>query len=522
MEKKLSGTLAVDLGNTNTVLAFQDQEDTNSILIEIPNITSSPGVVPTAVWFENPSKILKIGISALKMRDKSNSDLFFHSNFKRLIGNPIEKINKKNVLSPTECGERFFKYLWACIPKKYEIKRLVLTAPIDTYKGYREWLLNLCRGLSIEEIALVDEPTAASLGINVPFGSKIMTLDIGGSTIDMNIVKIQGGEGKSGPIAELLKFKGNDVSSVSKQKVRCAEIISKTGSKIGGKDIDKWIVDYFIPDNKYAINLLKAEEIKCKLSSAAIKYENEYPAKLFVEGYQEKDFYLSKEKLEKIIIDNNLLNHLNSLLKDLLNEARGKFCALDDLSAIILVGGGTQIPLIKEWLKQKISKIEIKSPPPIESIALGALAMTPGVQIKDILSKGLSLRLFNRREKKHFWHPIFCKGQTWPTENPLKLILQPSKNNQKIFEIIIGETKKDKEYDVIFENGLPKLSEVQSEEAIIKWSKKPVKIVLKKQSNIGEDQLKLYFKINEEADLLVKCFDMKDKFLGDYNLGNIF
>ena len=156
------------------------------------------------------------------MRDKSNSDLFFHSNFKRLIGNPIEKINKKNVLSPPECGERFFKYLWACIPKKYEIKRLVLTAPIDTYKGYREWLLNLCRGLSIEEIALVDEPTAASLGINVPFGSKIMTLDIGGSTIDMNIVKIQGGEGKSGTIAELLKFTGNDVSSVSKQKIRCA------------------------------------------------------------------------------------------------------------------------------------------------------------------------------------------------------------------------------------------------------------------------------------------------------------
>ena len=78
-----------------------------------------------------------------------------------------------------------------------------------------------------------------------------MTLDIGGSTIDMNIVKIEGGEGKSGPIAELLKFKGNDVSSISKQKIRCAEIIGKTGSKIGGKDIDQWIVDYFIPDNKY-------------------------------------------------------------------------------------------------------------------------------------------------------------------------------------------------------------------------------------------------------------------------------
>ena len=521
MKECLSGTLAIDLGNTNTVLAFQDQKDINYVLVEIPNVTSYPGVVPTAVWFEEPSKIPKIGISALKMRYNSNADMFFHSNFKRLIGNSIEKINQKNILSPNECGEKFFQILWANIPHKYEIKRLVLTAPIDTYKGYREWLVNLCEKTSVDEIALVDEPTAASLGINVPFGSKILTLDIGGSTVDMNIVKIEGGEGKSGPIAELLKFKGNDVSSISKQKIRCAEIIGKTGSKIGGKDIDQWIVDYFIPGNNCVNNLLKAEELKCKLSSSAIKYENEYPIKLFTEQNQEKVFFLSKELFEKILIENNFLNHLNSLLKDLLNQARGKFCTVEDLNAIVLVGGGTQIPLIKEWITKKISKIQIKSPPPIESIALGALAMTPGVKIKDILNKGLSIRLFNKREQKHFWHPIFCKGQTWPTENSFKLILQASKNNQKIFEIIIGETQKERAYDVIFENGLPKLSEVQNEEEVTKWDKKPLKIVLKNKSNIGEDNLKLFFKITKSADLLVQCFDIKDEFLGEYNLGNI-
>ena len=269
-----------------------------------------------------------------------------------------------------------------------------------------------------------------------------MTLDIGGSTIDMNIVKIEGGEGKSGPIAELLKFKGNDVSSISKQKIRCAEIISKTGSKIGGKDIDQWIVDYFIPDNKNTINLLKAEEIKCKLSSSGIKYEDKYPTKLLTKQYQEKEFYLSKEIFEKILIENNLINHLNSLLKDLLNQARGKFCTVDDLNSIILVGGGTQIPLIKEWITKKISKIELKSPPPIESIALGALAMTPGVKIKDILNKELSIRLFNKREQKHFWHPIFCKGQTWPTENPFKLILQASKKIRRYLKLLLEKQKK--------------------------------------------------------------------------------
>ena len=53
------------------------QKNINYVLVEIPNITSSPGVIPTAVWFEEPSKIPKIGKSALKMRESSNSDLFF-------------------------------------------------------------------------------------------------------------------------------------------------------------------------------------------------------------------------------------------------------------------------------------------------------------------------------------------------------------------------------------------------------------------------------------------------------------
>ena len=74
---------------------------------------------------------------------------------------------------------------------------------------------------------------------------------------------------------------------------------------------------------------------------------------------------------------------------------------------------------------------------------------------------------------------------------------------------------------MIFENGLPKLSEIQSEEEIIKWDKEHLKIVLKNKSNIGEDNLILFFKITDKADLLVKCLDINNEFLGEYNLGNI-
>ena len=209
-------------------------------------------------------------------------------------------------------------------------------------------------------------------------------------------------------------------------------------------------------------------------------------------------------------------------LKDLLNEARGNFCNVDDLNSIILVGGGTQIPLIKEWISNEISGIQIKSPPPIESIAVGALAMTPGVKIKDILIKGISIRLFNKREQKHIWHPIFFKGQTWPTEKPFKLILQASQEDQNIFEIIIGETKTKRDFDIVFENGLPKLSEFQNEEEVVKWNKKPLKISLKNTCKIGEDSLILFFSIKNDSYLYVRCLDINEKELGEFNLGNIF
>ena len=47
---------------------------------------------------------------------------------------------------------------------------------------------------------------------------------------------------------------------------------------------------------------------------------DKYPTKLLTKQYQEK-ILLSKEIFEKILIENNLINHLNSLLKDLLNQA---------------------------------------------------------------------------------------------------------------------------------------------------------------------------------------------------------
>ncbi len=520
MEEKLKGTLAIDLGNTNTVLAFQDENDNNPILIEIPGITVSPGVVPSAIWYEDNFKKILIGVAALEILNKNNENKFFYSNFKRLIGNPNEEYQSKE-LTPEEIGEKFIKILLGEIPNHYEIKRLVLTAPIDTYKGYRKWLVNSFNGLDIGEIALVDEPTAAGIGINVPFGSKLLIIDIGGSTIDMNIVELEGGEGKAAPIAELLKFNGKDVSSISKQKLRCAQIISKSGTKFGGKDIDKWLVNSFLPSNSDDRNLIIVEKLKCKLSSEDIKTDQQYKFELYIDKIQTKEFSISKRNFEQILINNRLITLLDSLLKNLLNEARGKGCKISDLYSIIPVGGGTQIPLIKDWINTRLSEVKANYPPPVESIAIGALSLTPGVRIKDILNKGLFIKVLNKANMKHFWHPIFFKGQTWPTEKPYELILQASKTNQKKFEIIIGETIEKTDFEIVFENGIPKLAENQTEGNISIWSEEPLALEFTEPFILGNDCLKVCFWIDKKCHLLVEVFNLSNQTLGSFNLGEI-
>tara|TARA_Y100001970_G_scaffold293260_1_gene438860 strand:+ start:1804 stop:3372 length:1569 start_codon:yes stop_codon:yes gene_type:complete len=521
MLEKLTGTLAIDLGNTNTVITFQDEKYDQPILIEIPNITKAPGIIPTAIWNEEDTNTVLIGMEALEKFNEIDNNENFYSNFKRLIGNPYEEFNQGK-LTPEQSAEKFMRSLWDSIPNEFIINRLVLTAPIDTYKGYRKWLINICNSFSVKEIALVDEPTAAAIGMNVPFGSTIMVLDVGGSTIDLNIVKIEGGEGKSAPIAELLKFNDKDVSKISKQKLRCAEIISKSACKIGGKDFDQWILNHFLPNNKDARNLKIAEKLKCLLSEKDINSEQQYCISFYIEENIQKEFFISKKIFEDILISNNLINLLNTLLKRLLNDARGKDYKINDLFSIILVGGGTQIPLIRNWIEYKIPEIKIDFPPPIESISLGALSLTPGVKIKDILNKSLFLRLFNKRDKKHFWHPIFYKGQTWPTEKPYELILQSSKADQLKFEIIIGETSESNDFDVIYENGIPKLAEIQREEKVLLWDKSPLFINIKSPASLGCDCLKLLFWIDDKSFLNVQWVDIAKNETGkSYKLGEV-
>ncbi len=512
---KTRGTLAIDLGNTTTIVAFQAENDNSIKLLKIPPLSRSTGEIPSIIWkseHANPYFLFGREAEELILEGKLNQEGLI-SNFKPWICAPKEKIQQDFQLTPKEAGELLIKEIWSKIPKELEIKKLVLSTPVETYKDYRKWLHTVCIDLDVQEIAIVDEPTAAAIGAGKEGGSKILVIDIGGSTIDMSMVVVEGGEGKAEPIAQLIRFKGEDLEGVSKQIIRGATVIGKSGINLGGRDFDKWILNHLCPDLKQSEILLNAaEKLKCRLSDQLLSDT----AKLTEEpiskstGNNQK-LSLSRIKLEEILEEKGLFKSLSNLLERTLAKGRSKGYELEDLSGVVIIGGGSRIPSIKKWLLKHINADKLLTPPPIEAVAIGAIKLTPGVIVRDILNRGVALRFWDQRNNCHSWHNLFLSGQPWPTIKPLEILISSSRNNQLEIELQFAEISNNDLQEVIYLDGIPTIQDFeQSNKNIIqKWLESPIIINLEQPVEIGVDCLKLRFTINSFCELEVEGIELR-------------
>ncbi len=524
INKDVFGTLAIDLGSSTTVVVFQKENGQPPELLDLPPISRAIGEIPSLIWKssgKDESYLIGQQIIDLNLINEKENNL--SQDFKRWIGSTeIEHIYDSKI-TPEKAGEILIHSIWEKVSQKVNIKRLVLTAPVDTYREYRTWLVNVCNSLEVKEIALVDEPTAAAMGAGLEPGSTLLVLDFGGSTIDMSIVALEGGEGQASPIAQLVRFDGNNLEGKSTQVLRTAKVLGKSGLRLGGKDIDRWIFHHLLPEENPTNSILrKAEELKCELSNTNIKETLVITKKVNNIQNEEKFLKLSKKGLEELLIEKGLLKSIEKLYIQTINSAKRNSFELKDLDSVVLVGGGSRIPLIKNYLSDICNSIPFLTPPPIEAIALGALHLTPGVQIKDVLNKGVSLRCWNKKNEKHIWHPLFLAGQTWPTNKPLEIILAASVNSQLSIDLIIGEPQEEGSNEIIYTNGLPTLKTIESKDKVKKITNNIISIPLDPPGEIGQDCIKLIFNINDNCQLEVEGVDLRNnKEVTKQNLGEI-
>ncbi|EDY38167.1 DnaK family protein [Cyanobium sp. PCC 7001] len=504
----MAGTLAIDLGSTTTVVAFQAPGAQPGLLALPPYCLDEPPVVPSLVWIaapDSPSPL--VGRQVLDAGLASGSGPELHRDFKRRIGEPAAPCSGLP-LPPEAAGALLLQRIWRSLPPGLAPSRLVLTAPVEGYRHYRRWLVEACRELEVPELALVDEPTAAAIGAGLAPGSTVLVVDVGGGTIDLSLVRLEGGEGRAMPIAQLLRFAGRDLQD-SRQTLRCAQVIGKAGMAIGGRDIDRWIARSLgSPASASGWDspalLDAAERLKCRLSESDEARVIVAPA-----GEQPREWRLNRRELDALLLERGLLEELDALLEQVLAAGRRAGISLAQIAAVLPVGGGSRLGAIQAWLESRCGGLAIRAQRPVEAVALGALALTPGVQVRDVLSRGVSLRCWEQRSGRHHWHPLFMAGQSWPTEQPLELVLACSREGQSALELVLGEPLDEQRREVVFEGGLPVLRQRQAGSASVEpWPVQPRPLELNPPGRPGEDRLRLAFSIDAQSRLMLTVTDL--------------
>jgi len=252
-----------------------------------------------------------------------------------------------------------------------EVSRAVITVPAYFNDAQRQATRDAGKiaGLHVERN--INEPTAAALayGLNKGQDKKILVYDLGGGTFDVSILEI--GDG-------------------------VIEVISTNGdTHLGGDDIDNllidWMVDSFEKEN--GINLKSeamvmqrlreaAEKAKIELSSAQQTNINLPFITADQTGPKHLQIDLTRASFEQMIdsLADKTMIPVSNALKD-------SSLAISDIDEIVLVGGSTRIPLVRQKVEEHFGKKVSSTVNPDEVVALGAAAQA-GVftgEVNDIL-----------------------------------------------------------------------------------------------------------------------------------------
>lgn len=505
----MQGTVAIDLGSSTTVVAYQPPGEPARLLQLDPYSLADAWVVPSMLWLasrDSGRPLLGRQVVEAGLADTDGPQL--QRDFKRRIGLPAgqDAADRDDLglpLSAEESGERLLLQLWQALPPELQPDRLVMTAPIDAYAGYRSWLVGLGEQLPVREIALVDEPTAAAIGCGLAPGSTVLVVDLGGGTIDLSLVQLQGGEGRAAPIAQLLRLGGRSLAT-SGQAQRCARVLGKAGLALGGRDLDHWIAAHLAGDCPPCGSLLRqAETLKCQLSGQhqAMTVWTDHRGR-------SRELRLDRNGLEQLLQRHGLFSQLDALLEQVLAQGRRAGVTLEQIDAVLPVGGTSRLTAIQTWLGQRLSPVPLHNARPVEAVALGALALTPGVQVRDVLSRGVSLRCWDRRSQAHHWHPLYVAGQSWPTEQPLEMVLACSRDNQDGLELVLGEPEPGQRAEVIEVDGIPVLRQRPAgDPAVTPWLR-PLTVPLAPPGRQGVDRLRLRFAVDASSQLTVEIEDL--------------
>ena len=358
--------VGIDLGTTNSLIAYMHDQAPRVIAGR-----TGRTLVPSVVAMMDNSLI--VGDSA-KEHLVRNPERTIYS-VKRFMGKGLEDVAEELKYFPyrlteqggvirIQIGEKTYSppQISAMILKELkhraeahfgeDISKAVITVPAYFNDSQRQATKDAGTIAGLEVLRIINEPTAASLayGLQERTQGTIAVYDLGGGTFDISILKLKDG------IFEVLATNGN--------------------THLGGDDFDRKVADVIIqelreqhrfdpeqhPDTMQSIRL-EAERTKVRLSE-------DQKAMLTIELPSETGQYrreFTRDQLEALTRD--LVEQTLGPCRQALNDAD---LQPSDIDEVILVGGSTRMPLVRQRIQELFGTIPHCELNPDEVVALGA------------------------------------------------------------------------------------------------------------------------------------------------------
>jgi molecular chaperone HscA len=230
---------------------------------------------------------------------------------------------------------------------KVNISKAVITVPAYFNDAQRQATRDAGRLAGLDVLRIVNEPTAASLayglGVNPDDESTIAVYDLGGGTFDISILKITNG------IFEVLSTHGD--------------------TYLGGDDLDRALAQHW--------------QQELGINDATLQQDKSLSQQLRLTAEEAKKHLSSNDSFSATIGNNTVSitkEQFNTLIQPLVDRTIDSCKAamkdaglkIEEIDAVVMVGGSTRVPLVKESVSTFFGKEVYDKLNPDEVVALGA------------------------------------------------------------------------------------------------------------------------------------------------------
>ncbi|HBE36748.1 MAG TPA: Hsp70 family protein, partial [Cyanobacteria bacterium UBA11368] len=315
------------------------------------------------------------------------------------------------------------------------------------------------------------------------------------------------------------------------QAGRRCRVLGKAGVDVGGATLDQWLfqdvlrqtgrsdTDEDVRELSRAL-LVECERAKVRLSQsdrADVTVMNPNTGAVLSAEF-------SRTRFEDILDERDTFTQIDQTIRRALNAARERGYQEDNIKAVLLVGGSSQIPSVQRTVRRIFGKERVMLNRPLDAVARGAAAFVAGVDFYDHIQHDYAIRYLNRNKADYDYRVLVKRGTPYPTTDTIaRLTVKASYDGQTqlglaIFEM--GERHQQSNtapIELVFDpSGAARLTSVtpdDSEQRLHFWMNEnsPTFLNLPQPAKQGEPCFEVEFSIDGNKRLLITARDVKTR-----------